>query len=126
MLAGTVALVGFGAITFLFTSLAVFSRKRSRLHPQEKAHGKQVRKLQGHYIVCGFGRVGRNVATELMNTNRHFVAVDPEEARFEENKDRFPGMLWLHGDASDDDHLAAANIDEARVSSRSPATTRAT
>lgn len=115
LLAGTVALVGFGAITFLFTSLAVFFLESDLDYTlRRRRMEKQMRKLQGHYIVCGFGRVGRNVATELMNTNRHFVAIDPEEARFEENKERFPGMLWLHGDASDDDHLAAANIDEAR------------
>jgi voltage-gated potassium channel len=115
LLAGTVALVGFGAITFLFTSLAVFFLESDLDYTlRRRRMEKQMRKLQGHYIVCGFGRVGRNVATELMNTNRHFVAIDPEEARFEENKERFPGMLWLHGDASDDDHLAAANIDEAK------------
>jgi len=115
LLAGIVALLGFGTITFLFTSLTVFflendidySLRRRRME-------KQLRKLQGHYIVCGFGRVGRNVATELMNTNRHFVAIDPEEARFSDNQERFPGLLWLHGDASDDDHLAAANIEAAR------------
>lgn len=115
LLAGTVALVGFGAITFLFTSLAVFFLESDLDYTlRRRRMEKQVRKLQGHYIVCGFGRVGRNVATELMNTNRHFVAIDPEEARFEENKERFPGMLWLHGDASDDDHLAAANIEDAK------------
>ena len=68
-----------------------------------------MRKLQGHYIICGFGRVGRNVATGLMNTNRRFVAIDPNP--FEENKRRFFPALYLHGDGSDDDHLAAANIE---------------
>ena len=115
MLAGLVAILGFGTLTFLFTSLTVFFLENDiDYNLRRRRMEKQMRKLQGHYIVCGFGRVGRNVATELMNTNRHFVAIDPEEARFEENKERCPGMLWLHGDASDDDHLAAANIDEAR------------
>ncbi len=115
LLAGFVAIVGFGTLTFLFTSLTVFFLENDiDYNLRRRRMEKQVRKLQGHYIVCGFGRVGRNVATELMNTNRHFVAVDPEEARFEDNKDRFPGLLYLHGDASDDDHLAAANIEEAR------------
>lgn len=115
MLASTVALIGFGAITFLFTSLAVFFLESDLDYTlRRRRMEKQMRKMQGHYIVCGFGRVGRNVATELMNTNRHFVAIDPEEARFDENKERFPGLLYLHGDASDDDHLLAANVDEAK------------
>ena len=115
MLASAISLVGFGTITFLFTSLSVFFLENDIDYTlRRRRMEKQVRKLQGHYIVCGFGRVGRNVATELMNTNRHFVAIDTEEARFEENKEHFPGILWLHGDACDDDYLAAANIDEAK------------
>jgi len=115
MLAGGVALLGFGTITFLFTSLTVFFLENDiDYNLRRRRMEKQVRKLQGHFIVCGFGRVGRNVATELMNTNRHFVAIDPEEARFEENKERYPGLLYLHGDASDDDHLMSANIEAAK------------
>ena len=37
---------------------------------------KQIRKLSQHYIVCGFGRVGRNAADELRLTGRQFVAID--------------------------------------------------
>ncbi|MFC5302162.1 potassium channel family protein [Azospira restricta] len=115
LLAGLVALLGFGTITFLFTSLSVFFLENDLDETlRRRRMEKQMRKLQGHYIVCGFGRVGRNVATELMNTNRHFVAIDVEEARFADNQERFPGLLWLHGDASDDDHLLAANIDAAK------------
>ncbi|MDQ5878280.1 MAG: voltage-gated potassium channel [Pseudomonadota bacterium] len=115
LLAGLVAILGFGTLTFLFTSFTVFFLENDIDYTlRRRRMEKQVRKLQGHYIVCGFGRVGRNVATELMNTNRHFVAIDPEEARFDENKERYPDLLYLHGDASDDDHLAAANIDEAK------------
>jgi len=115
LLAGFVALIGFGAITFLFTSLTVFFLENDLDYTlRRRRMEKQARKLQGHYIVCGFGRVGRNVATELTNTNRHFIAIDPEEARFVDNAERFPGLLYLHGDASDDDRLIAANIDEAK------------
>jgi len=81
LFAGLIALAGFGAVTFLFTSLTVFflesdldySLRRRRME-------KQIRKLHGHYIVCGFGRVGRNVANELTTTHRPFVAIDSDEA----------------------------------------------
>ncbi|HEX5802736.1 MAG TPA: NAD-binding protein [Azospira sp.] len=115
LLAGLVALLGFGTITFLFTSLSVFFLENDIDYTlRRRRMEKQMHKLQGHYIVCGFGRVGRNVASELISTNRHFVAIDTEEARFVEHQERFPGLLWLHGDASDDDHLLAANIAEAK------------
>jgi voltage-gated potassium channel len=35
-----------------------------------------MKKLHEHYILCGFGRVGRNVAQELEATNRHYIAID--------------------------------------------------
>lgn len=114
-LAGLVALLGFGTITFLFTSLSVFFLENDIDYTlRRRRMEKQMHKLQGHYIVCGFGRVGRNVAAELTSTNRHFIAIDAEEARFSENQEHFPGLLWLHGDASDDDRLLAANIEQAK------------
>jgi voltage-gated potassium channel len=75
---------------------------------------KQIRKLKGHYILCGFGRVGRNVAHELASTNRHFVAIDEDNLILQEHKEKNPGLLYLHGDASDDDTLLAADLENAK------------
>ncbi len=75
---------------------------------------KRIHKLRQHFIICGFGRVGRSVGRELQNTGRHFVAIDIEEARFEEYLERFPGLLYLQGDASDDDLMEQADICNAR------------
>lgn len=74
---------------------------------------KRIRKLKGHYIVCGFGRVGRNTAYELQVTGRSFVAIDSNPARFDEHRDSFVDLLFLHGDASDDALLEAADIADA-------------
>jgi voltage-gated potassium channel len=81
---------------------------------QRKRMEKQIKKLKGHYILCGFGRVGRNIAHELTSTNRHFVAIDEENLVLQDYKEKNPGLLYLHGDASDDDTLLAADIDDAK------------
>lgn len=113
--AGLMAIAGLGVLTFLFTSLTVFFLEKDLDHSlRRRRMEKRIKRLQHHYIVCGFGRVGRNVANELHHTGRHFVAIDPEIARFEENADKFPGLLYLHGDASDDDLLVGADIADAR------------
>ena len=75
---------------------------------------KTITKLKGHYILCGFGRVGRNIAHELEATNRHFVAIDEEHDKLQDFREKNPSMLYLHGDASDDDMLLAAGIEEAK------------
>lgn len=112
---GLLAIAGFGNITFLFTSLTVFflendldySLRRRRME-------KRIDSLREHYILCGFGRVGRNVAQELMATERRFVAIDVDEQQLLVQRDRIPDLLYLNGDASDDDLLLAANIEAAK------------
>jgi len=75
---------------------------------------KMMKKVQGHYILCGFGRVGRNVGQELEATNRHYIAIDEKLELLEAYAEKKPGMLYIHGDAVDDDILFEANILEAK------------
>lgn len=112
--AGLISLVGFGGLTFLFTSLSVFflesdfdfKLRRSRLN-------KKINSLKKHFIVCGYGRVGQNVGMELMATRRAFVALDPDLQRLLELGDRNDQLIWQHGDATDDDQLITAGIERA-------------
>jgi voltage-gated potassium channel len=113
--AGMLGIAGFGTLTFLFTSLTVFFLETDLDYTlRRRRMEKQIKKLRAHYIVCGFGRVGRNIAQELSSTGRHFVAIDPEESNFEISRERYPGLLYLQGDASDDDLMLAADIGDAR------------
>jgi len=113
--AGMMGISGLGALTFLFTSLTVFFLEKDLdLSLRRRRMEQRIRKLKNHYIVCGFGRVGCNAAHELHNTSRPFVAIDPDQVRFDENADRFPDLIYLHGDASDDDLLLRADIANAK------------
>jgi voltage-gated potassium channel len=64
--------------------------------------------------VCGFGRVGRNVAQELDATGRHYIAIDEKLEQLEVQAEKRPGLLFIHGDAVDDDILIEANIADAQ------------
>lgn len=113
--AGLMGISGLGVLTFLFTSLTVFFLEKDLdLSLRRRRMEQRIRKLKDHYIVCGFGRVGCNAAHELQHTNRPFVAIDPDQARFDDNADRFPDLLYLHGDASDDDLLLRADVAKAK------------
>ena len=110
-----VAFSGIGIMTYFFSSVTALvlasdfdkSMRRRRMD-------KMMKKVQGHYILCGFGRVGRNVAAELEATNHHYVAIDENLELLENYAEKKPGMLYLQGDASDDDLLIGANLAEAR------------
>jgi len=112
--AGGLAIIGFGNLTFLFTSLTVFFLETDLdLTLRRRRMETRIRRLSGHYIVCGFGRVGRNIAQELHATGRRFVAIDPDDTNFALSHERFPGLLYLHGDASDDDLMLSADVVDA-------------
>jgi hypothetical protein len=60
--------------------------------------------------VCGIGRVGTNVANELLKTRRTFVVIEPDRDALDRWLEHEPGTLYLHGDAADDDALRFAGV----------------
>lgn len=106
---------GLGTLWFMFSTLTVFILETDLNSAwRRRRMEKIIKRLHGHYIVCGYGRVGRNVAQELETTHRHFVAIDEDEAMLESQKEKNPSLLFLHGDASDDDMLIRADIEDAK------------
>lgn len=69
--------------------------------------------LREHFIVCGGGRVGREVAAELEKRGVPFVLIDfdPEKA----GRAKAADWLVIEGDASDNDILQRAGIGRARA-----------
>ena len=67
--------------------------------------------LKGHFIVCGFGRVGRVVASTLQGESAPVIVVDNEAEALAEAEDL--GLLFLQGDATRDADLISAQIDKA-------------
>ena len=70
-------------------------------------------KLREHYILCGYGRVGRQVAEELAEEGVSFVVVERDATAAEECAEH--GYLELLGDASEDEVLEAANVRRAKA-----------
>ena len=72
---------------------------------------RDIKRLSGHYIICGAGRVGRGVARELEEKGAMFVLVepDPETARQFSEK----GWFVLAGDATQSAVLQQARVEQA-------------
>ncbi len=73
---------------------------------------RMIDKLKDHYIVCGFGRVGRGAAEELQRAGVSFVVVDTDPARIESAIKK--GMLGVIADAKTDATLNELSIGRAR------------
>lgn len=79
----------------------IFGRKRLE---------KKIKDLKDHYIICGYGRMGRIIARELEEKNFVFVAI---ERSSEVASDREDALIY-RGDATKDEVLKALRIDRAR------------
>ncbi|MBU0675566.1 MAG: NAD-binding protein [Proteobacteria bacterium] len=73
---------------------------------------KKVAGLHGHYIVCGFGRIGKVICKILAENNRDFVVIEKNPHKLQQISDQ--GYLVLEGEASDDRILLEAGINEAK------------
>jgi len=69
-------------------------------------------KLSGHHILCGYGRVGRQVAAEFARDGVPFVVIDQDPEIAEACAAE--GHLVLLGDASDDGVLEEAGVRRAK------------
>ena len=78
----------------------------------KRRNKRMIDKLKNHYIICGFGRVGRGAAAELLHAGVPFVVVDTNPDRVE--RAIFAGMLAVAADATNDDTLRQVGIERAR------------
>jgi voltage-gated potassium channel len=73
---------------------------------------KTIREMKGHYVICGFGRVGHQVAQAFESWHVPFLVIDPKKESFDELESK--GVPVLIGDATDDAVLTAAGISRAK------------
>lgn len=106
-------IVGVGSVATSFSFLVetiLSAELRGEL--QAKRMQKIIDNLNGHVIICGYGRVGQNATQVLTRDNRRkIVIVDSDPKLIQQLHDE--GHLVLEGDATDDDVLRKAGIDRA-------------
>jgi voltage-gated potassium channel len=73
---------------------------------------KKLAKIKDHYVVCGFGRIGKVICQSLQDDLREFVVVEnnPEEVKAIEGQH----YLVVEGEAADDEALIRAGIKRAK------------
>ncbi|MAT03738.1 MAG: potassium channel protein [Acidimicrobiaceae bacterium] len=107
----TMALIVVGVSTVLYTfTLTIQSVVEGQLREfvGRRRMDKKISQMEGHVIVCGWGRVGKAVATDLHHAGREVVVVDVDEHRL-----RGIALPTVAGDATEDGVLRAAGIERA-------------
>jgi voltage-gated potassium channel len=95
-----------GAAEYLFGGEYKEKRRKKKME-------KIISKLSDHYIVCGYGRVGRQVAEELKAEGVDFVVIDrnPVET-YDAGK---AGYAVVEGDPTKEETLAKAGVNRAKA-----------
>ena len=73
---------------------------------------KQITELKDHYIVCGFGRIGRIICNELAADNVNFVVIEQEPSIIEKIESK--NYLFIEMDATSEEALLKAGIMKAK------------
>lgn len=72
---------------------------------------KKISKMEGHTIICGFGRNGKQAYEKLKKFNKSCVIIEKDESRLVEILD--PNIILIKGDATNDEILKNAGITKA-------------
>jgi voltage-gated potassium channel len=78
----------------------------------KRRNKRMIENLKEHFIICGYGRVGRGAAAELQHAGVPFVVVDINPERVE--RAMIGGMLAVAADSTHDDTLRQVGIERAR------------
>jgi len=113
-------------IIFIVSSFAVFTYALGRLtlfiasgemarYFKNRKLMKAISDINNHVIICGFGRNGQQAAQILLQHKADFVVIDREESRFGEWLEEHQELIYIHGNATEDETLLKAGIAKARA-----------
>lgn len=109
----TLIIVGVSVLGYIVGSLAqiMFEGQIQRIMGRKKVE-KMIEALAGHYIICGYGRIGSLICKEFNNNKLPFVIVEKDNETAEKLDEE--GYLHLRGDATMDETLLKAGIKRAK------------
>ena len=106
-----------GGVGFVFYGFTTFVQYFIESRLSDRLGGRRMKKdisqLKEHIILCGYGRVGREVARMLADEGVPFVAIDGDQKTYD--KAVGDGYLCIYGNASKDEILHEAGIQTAKA-----------
>ena len=108
-----VMVFGFFATAYAFTGLVqLLLAGELERYMGRKRMEREIGKLNRHVVVCGYGRLGQSLITDLSEEHIQLVVIESEDAKAQAAEN--DGHLVLNGDATEEDILVAAGIDRAK------------
>ncbi len=111
----TIVMILLGVAIFLYVAGAIAEAIARGLVTgawQERRRRLTIEEMQNHFIICGYGRVGRRAAREFRESGEPYVVVDFHEDALEAAHRN--GDAIVVGSGTEDSNLIAAGIERAR------------
>ena len=102
---------GVGAVTYAIGAISQSLASEFRGDLRVRRLWRRIEMLQDHFIVCGYGRVGRQVVRDLSDRGASVVIIEVDAERIDSLSDEWP---VVRGDGADDEVLKSAGIERAR------------
>jgi voltage-gated potassium channel len=114
-----IVLFGVAITVYVFSVVAAFLVEVEVTNPfWRRSMQKRIDELKDHFIVCGLGDTGRHAVTELQKTLTPYVVIDTSEENVKKarelHSDTLAEMLYVVGDATEEEVLEKAGLDRAR------------
>lgn len=109
LILGGVSTVAFGVSSLLQFTLEdildeyFFRRRRMR---------RQIEKLEDHFIIAGYGRVGNQVAIQFAKSQKTFVVIENDSEKINDLLNE--GVLFIEGNATENETLLKAGVKKAK------------
>ncbi|MEM9051309.1 MAG: potassium channel family protein [Bacteroidota bacterium] len=105
-------LVSFGTFAFALSSLSkyIITGTFQRYYKKYKMDSR-IQKLQGHVVLCGAGRNGKEALQNLLMDGQEVVIIENDEQIATELQDQ--GLYYIQGDATEEHFLKMAGIETA-------------
>ena len=112
----TMFLILFGLVVISMLSASVTSllvRRELLSNFKTKRMKKQIQSFKGHTILCGAGETGKTVIEEFVHARKKIVVIEERAEVIEWILEQYPKLLVVQGDATKDEVLVEANIQNA-------------
>ena len=102
-------ITGVGSFAFIVRNISLqFLQPFFSIAIRERKMEQMLKKMKDHYIICGYGRIGRDVTLTLIKQGIPIVVID--KSSNEELEAHPANVLVVYGDASHEDVLIKAGI----------------
>lgn len=103
---------GVGLFTYMLSSVfSIFLEGQLAELWWRRKMMKKISRLENHIVLCGAGRVGKEVAMELLREKVNFVVIEKDPEKLNELREL--GVQYIAGDATEDKIMQMVNLENA-------------